>query len=468
MTSSIRTFLLVNLLLSVTLVTSLAIIGNLFFEHRGFQHHMDASLQLSAQKIRALLIDENTTDFKRIQHAIDQVPHNILASSAKPSKRDNVQVMLQSTQFQIWDEANTLLLHSFAAPAMDPPHLIKNGFQNIWFNNQAWRIYHLYVPSKQYTISVFQKQNFRMGIENQITEDSIIVMVITYPFLGLLIWIIVGKGLNSIRITTQAIRKRKLSNLTAIQMANIPTEIHPLIDELNLLFVRLHDAFEREQRFAGDAAHELRTPLAALSTHVQVALNSNNIEDMKQALQKVVYGVDRSTHVVEQLLTLSRMMPNAEINEPIPLDLQILASDMIIELLPHADARSITLALESDIQHAMILGNKAALLILLRNLIDNAIRYSPSDTEVRIKICENSGFVRLSIIDNGPGIKPSLHDRVFERFYRVLGNNTSGSGLGLGIVKQIVELHRAKIQLSKPEHQSGLQVDIDFKPYDQN
>ena len=462
MTSSIRTFLLVNLLLSVTLVTSLAIIGNLFMEHRGFQTHLDSQLTLSAHTIKAFISNKlNKHDFKTIQKAIDNVPRHVL-SNKEDSSEDELNLLLKSVQFQVWDNEDNLVLHSYAAPTI-PIDLHNSGFHNTWISNNPWRTYNLYLPKSGYRITVLQRHDFRVELEKQITEDSITIMVITYPFLGLLIWVIVGRGLNSIKRTTQAIKERKHNNLKAIKVDNIPTEIHPLIDELNLLFLRLYEGFEREHRFAGDAAHELRTPLAALNAHVQVALNSDDIDAIKESLRKVTNGVDRSSHVVEQLLTLSRMVPNAQINKPEKLNLKTLASDMIIELLNHADQKQIALELDcSEDSLPILTGNKAAILILLRNLIDNAIRYSPSDSTVKIEISQEPGQLILRVVDNGPGISEELRERVFERFFRVLGHKTSGSGLGLGIVKQIVDLHRATISLSKPKNHTGLQVEILF------
>lgn len=464
MIRSIRTFLLFNLFLSVTLVSVLAVIGNLFLEHKGFQTHLDSQLTLAAHTIRAFITkDLKPNHLKQVQSRMNEITDFMGSLHFEyDDEIDDLNLLLKSIQFQVWDNEGKLLLHSFAAPHV-PVAKMSTGFHNIWHHHNPWRIFTLNVPKQNIHIIVLQRYDFRAELERQITEDSIMIMLITYPFLALLIWIIVGRGLASIRSTANAIKRRAPNKLTLIRNDNVPTELLPLIDELNHLFHRLAEAFDREQRFASDAAHELRTPLAALKTQVQVAMQQDETPTCTQnALTKVLKSVERSTHVVQQLLTLSRIVPEASINEPEPLTLRELASEMIIELLPAADLKNITLSLHASETCTSVYGNKTAILILLRNLIDNAIRYTPKNSQVEIRITANKETVDLRVIDNGPGISEDLRQRVFERFFRVLGTKTEGSGLGLGIVKQIVDLHRGQVALLKPKNHTGLEVKITF------
>ena len=316
----------------------------------------------------------------------------------------------------------------------------------------------------QLTIMVAERSDFRQALENQLTQDSIFIMLLTYPFLGVMIWIIVGRGLGILRKVAREVSQRKANYLEPVNVDVVPTEIEPLVRELNHLFARLKEAFEREKRFAADAAHELRTPLAAISSQVQVALRAEHAE-AKDAMEKVLKGVDRSTHVVQQLLTMSRMVPDANLEEPQPVDMQKLASEIIMSLVPLAIEKDIEVGLEaSENDDLQVLGNGTSIGILIRNLVDNAIRYTPEGGEVTVKIQRDKANkqIILRVVDTGPGIPEELRDRVFERFFRVVGTNTKGSGLGLSIVAQIVRLHKATLELHTPENGKGLEIRVLF------
>jgi len=276
---------------------------------------------------------------------------------------------------------------------------------------------------------------------------------------------IIGLALRSITRVTSEISNRASTYLEPVAAENIPIEIKPLVVELNQLFIRLKLAFERNKRFAADAAHELRTPLAALKTHAQVALKSDNEDDRTKALQKVIESVNRSSHVVAQLLTLSRLGEEEALTDVKPLDLHKLATEIIAYLAPHALEKNIEIELSPSPRHAIVLGNDTALGILIRNVVDNAIRYTPENGAVNVSIMETSTQIILRVTDTGPGIPMELRERVFERFYRMLGTKASGSGLGLAIVTQITSLHHGTINLGAPSNGIGLQFDVAFPKY---
>lgn len=463
MTSSIRTFLLINLLLSVTLITSLAIIGNLFLAHKDIQLQLDTQLIRNALQMQALFGDgisnrQITIIQKRIEEMLD--PDLYLKDHG-----EKMQLALskahQVSSFQIWSPNGKLLLHSITAPST-PLSTGQTGLSNLWLKGQSWRIYTNVDPKTHLVFMLGEQANFRQKLENQLTQDSIFIMLVTYPFLGLLIWIIVGRGLEPLKKIASEVSHRAPSRLLPVDAKAIPAEIVPLIQELNSLFERLDDAFEREKRFAADAAHELKTPLAAINTQAQVALCTQDDQVRKQALQKVVAGIDRSTHIVQQLLMLSRMMPESTIAEPEVINVTRVASEIVADLAPQAISKDIEIELMADEAPINIQGNATYLAILMRNLIDNAIRYTPEHGAVIVKTEQNDGQAFFSVVDNGPGIPEELRDRVFERFFRVIGNEAPGSGLGLGIVQQIARLHKAKISLLTPASGQGLEVRISF------
>lgn len=463
MTPSIRTFLLINLLLSVTLITSLAIIGNLFLAHNDIQTQLDLQLIRTTIQIESLFSDGiKTRQLGIIQNHIEQsITSSLHLNKQNPKLLKALTDYHEKTGFQIWNHHGKLILHSKSAPKV-PLSDGKTGLTTLWLEGQSWRVFTVYNPQSQLTIIVGERSDFRQKLENQLTQDSILIMLITYPFLGFLIWVIVGRGLDTLKKVAREVSHRAPSYLEPVDVESVPSEIEPLVVELNSLFNRLQEAFEREKRFAADAAHELRTPLAALRTQTQVALRADTQENRDEALRKVLECVDRSTHVVQQLLTLSRMLPQSTINEPTQLDLSTTAADIAAQLVPVAIEKNIDLELIAPERAAMICGNATAIGILIRNLVDNAIRYTPQNGSVIIEIKKQNDHIHLSVIDTGPGIPKQLRERVFERFFRVIGNKAPGSGLGLGIVQQIARLHQAEIQLLTPASGKGLEFRVIF------
>lgn len=463
MTPSIRTFLLINLLLSVTFITSLAIIGNLFLEHKDLQAHLDTKITVSALTIQALLPKEaNTQELAQIQKRINTIPA-LQNQFMKDSRELDLNTLYEKVQFQVWNSKGRLLLHSSNMPTYSF-NTNKNGLSDVWINGEPWRVFTTIDAETGLKVVVAEQYDFRNVLEGRITQDSIFIMLLTYPFLGLLIWIIVGRGLASLRNIAQEVSNRAPSYLEPVEVERIPLEIKPLITSLNELFIRLREAFEREKRFAADAAHELKTPLAALRAQTQVALNASTEQEQREALQKVLAGVDRSAHVVQQLLTLSRMVPEAGLEQGAKEDVNLVrvAKEVISDLAQDAYVKNTDLELIAPDKPPIIKGNSTAINILLRNLVDNAIKYTPDYSTVKVVIEENRRNIILSVIDNGPGIPQHLRRRVFERFFRIIGNKSPGSGLGLGIVQQIVALHKADIKLGEAEKGIGLKVSIIF------
>ena len=245
-------------------------------------------------------------------------------------------------------------------------------------------------------------------------------------------------------------------------MAGVPEEVSPLVGALNDLFVRLEQAFNSERRFTADAAHELRTPLAALKIQAQVALRAGNETERQVALENVLRGVDRATRLLEQLLTLARVDPETAAASYAPVDLHDLAASAIKDVAQMAHAKHIELSLEAA-PTCLVSGDAAQLALLLRNLLDNAIRYTPEAGRVSVAIQQGLG-VELQIRDSGPGIPAAERERVLQRFYRIPGSGMEGSGLGLSIVQRIVELHGARLALADNAPGPGLLVKVIWPP----
>lgn len=449
MIRSIRRFLLISLFISITIASSITAIGNYLLDKGVIQPYLDEKLVKFFAIIEAL--NQSIDISKKLESEVETHLKQIEPSSP------------QHLLFQVWHDGK-ILFHSNNVNFTPLGHL-PVGFSDVRINKTDWRVYTNFDKKTNDKIIVAELSNIRNLLADEIARNNAYILLITYPIFALLIWIIVGLALRSITRVTNAISDRASTYLEPVDSANIPIEINPLVSELNQLFIRLKLAFDRNKRFAGDAAHELRTPLAALKTHAQVALKADNPTDRNIALQKVIQGVDRSSHVVDQLLTLSRLNQEETLDDVRPLDLHKLSAEIIAFLVPIALEKNIEIELSDPPIHCMILGNDTALGILIRNLVDNAIRYTPPNGNVKIKCLNDHDRIILRVSDTGPGIPIELRERVFERFFRILGTTAPGSGLGLAIVSQIAELHHAKIILGEPSHGKGLQIDVSFPRY---
>ncbi|MBB71641.1 MAG: two-component sensor histidine kinase [Legionellales bacterium] len=462
MIPSIRKFLLINLLLSITVTTTLTAIGNYILDQKDIQYHLDSLLSQSAMSFMALLNqDFDTSDLLRMQSQLNSIP-NIGKQYADDAPFDFEYE--DKFQFQVWNDSGELLIHSANSP-LEPLSNFADGFSNAKIHNQPWRVFTTRAPQSDLIVVVAERYDTRAELGHRIARDDIYIMLLTYPLLGLLIWIIIGKGLSPLKTAAIEVAKRQSSNLEPVDLTSVPEEIKPLVDELNKLLLRLEGALEREKRFAADAAHELRTPLAALKGQAQLAIKATDPKEANDALSKLITGVDRCTHIVQQLLTLSRIVPDEEqrIQDARPIKLRNVAIEQMAQLAPTALEKNIDLELNCKDEKLKVMGNFTALGILLRNLIDNAIRYSPENSFVKVDIYREGKRAILKVTDNGPGIPAELRSRVFERFYRVLGTKQKGSGLGLAIVQQIASLHKAELLLGTPPTGQGLEIKLVFQ-----
>jgi two-component system sensor histidine kinase QseC len=449
MIRSIRRFLLISLLISITLASSITAIGNYLLDKQVTQTYLDAQL-IKIYSFIEILNDSVNTNAK-IRDNI-----GVYFNKAKSGAAKNI-------LFQVWTKDKKLFLNSsntITESLLDAP----DGFSDRRINHHTWRVYAAQDASGS-RIAVAELYEIRNQLADDITLNNAYILLVTYPLFGFLVWLIIGLALRSITRVTTEISSRASTYLEPVAAANIPIEIKPLVVELNQLFIRLKLAFERNKRFAADAAHELRTPLAALKTQAQVALKAETAKDRMLALQKVLQGVDRSSHMVAQLLTLSRLGQEEALSDIKPVDLHKLAAEIIAYLVPIALEKSIEIELAPSPDDTTVMGNDITLGILIRNIVDNAIRYTPLNGEVKVQLLTKSKLVILRVTDSGPGIPPEFRERVFERFFRILGATAPGSGLGLAIVNQIADLHNAKVNLGTPANGIGLLFEVIFPRY---
>jgi two-component system sensor histidine kinase QseC len=279
------------------------------------------------------------------------------------------------------------------------------------------------------------------------------------PLLALAIWWAVRRGTAPLRSLSRTLAERPPQALAPVQLDDAPAEMQPLVAALNQLLERIGAMVAAERRFTADAAHELRTPIAAIRTQAQVALAEADDDARRHALRATLAGCDRATRLVEQLLTLSRLEAGAA--PPLaPVDLGALAQRVVAELAPGAIARGQTLGLDLPPDTLRVPGNDTLLGALLRNLVDNALRYSPAGAEVRVAVAQAAGQVQLLVDDSGPGLAEAEQARLGERFFRVLGSGQSGSGLGWSIVRRIAAAHGATVAVGRSAALGGLAVTV--------
>lgn len=402
--------------------------------------------------------------YKEARHEMDQLFDAQLAQSAQvllgttrhelyeQIERGNDEISVsheyeQKLAFQIWGN-NTLLLKSATAPTQALVG-VEEGYSEIQVNGKPWRVLAKWDARHEFMIQVAEPIGGREFLAGHITLKMLLPTFIALPVLALLIWFGVGAGLKPLQQLKQEVRQRTANRLEPVVMDGVPEEVLPLAKALNDLFARLQNAFEGERRFTADAAHELRTPLAALKIQAQVALRSNDEAERQRALENVLRGTDRATRLVEQLLTLARVDPETAVAGYKPVELRPLVASVMADLEPLAHAKSIEMVLEEQLQShtaCTVLGDETQLGLLLRNLIDNAIRYTPSGGSVLVS-ADNEAGVTLVVRDTGPGIPEDMREQVQQRFYRIMGSGEEGSGLGLSIVRRIAELHGARIEL---------------------
>jgi two-component system sensor histidine kinase QseC len=260
----------------------------------------------------------------------------------------------------------------------------------------------------------------------------------------------------------RALLERRPDVLDRVQLDDAPSEMVPMIDALNAMFRRIEFLLESERRFTADAAHEMRTPIAAIRAHAQVAMQEADDERRSRSLQGTIEGCDRATRLVEQLLTLSRLEADA-LPEERDVDLGALARRVLADIAPRAIAKHQSLELNNG-PACIIRGDETLLTVLVRNLVDNAVRYSPPSARIDVRVACGASGVRLSVEDGGPGLDDSDMRRLGGRFFRVLGNAETGSGLGLSIARRIAAVHRMAIDIGRSPQLGGLAVHVRCLP----
>lgn len=358
---------------------------------------------------------------------------------------------------QIWNEEGDSLYLSPNYPAL--PSRAVLGFSNVNDPSGEWRVYATQWGAR--TIQVVQPLSVRQEIAFASALRTLIPLALVVPLLVAAVWLTVGWAMRPLRGVVDAVERKGASALEPLEESGLPVEIAPLVAALNRLLRRLEQSIAAQRAFVGDAAHELRTPLAALRLQAQVLVRATDAGERRAAGDEFVASVDRATHLVEQLLELARSEPDAAAHAFVPVRLDELAREAVADLAGAALAKRVDLG-AAGCEPVAARGDPPSLRILLRNLVDNAVRYTPSGGRVDVSAHLEDGHPTLTVLDTGPGIPAGERARVFDRFYRLPGSPETGSGLGLAIVRRIAELHGVRVALDSSEGGGGLKVSAVF------
>lgn len=380
-------------------------------------------------------------------------PHD--TSCAAPVLRVDRNLTEPDVGFQAYDAQGRLMVTSanFDVPR---PVSDREGFHDRTFQGQHWRLYTLHNHAGL-LLRIGERYDTRHDLIQQVLLEYSVPVLIMLPLLaGLLAWSI-RRGLSPITALTSLLAMRTPGSRTPVRVDGLPRELRPLVDTLNRQLERLEDALEREAAFNADVAHELRTPLAATLIHLESAQEHTEPERAAAALNSAQQSLNRLGRRVEHILAMSRLEAGAAAHERRPLDLVAITIAVIEELAPMIEAKEVALGLECDNVSIALVGHEVAITAMLRNLIENALRYVSHGGRVDVALSVTPGEIAITISDDGPGIPPERRERVFERFRRG-GSSEHGYGVGLSIVRRAVQLHDARIDLLDSDFGTGLSV----------
>ena len=364
-----------------------------------------------------------------------------------------------SLMVQIWGPDGAQI---FRSPRSQLPAQAVLGFSDGVAGGVRYRVYSLQTP--QQTVQIAQNLDARQARARTMALRAVLPIALLAPLLMLAVWWLIDRSLAPVERTRRQVAGRAAGDLSPLPDAGLPEEVLPLVQELNLLFGRARLAFETQRSFVADAAHELRSPLTALKLQAQALRRPQDDASREAALARLNDGIDRAIDLVGQLLALAR--EEGDRQQPAPpqaVDVQDLVRQVVSDVLPQAQARRVDLGLvQGENEPLQVQGDPEALHTLLRNLLDNAIKYTPEGGQVDISLALRDRTPCLFVEDSGPGLPDAERERVFDRFYRVPGATAHGSGLGLAIVKAIADAHGATVALDRSARLGGLRVEVRF------
>ena len=437
-----------------TILIVICVIGILAFKGatRQIDHVYDAQLISSANMLWLVVEDEMNAQvgpFRRIRK-ID------LTISNQKALNEFADTYVDSRMFRVW-KGNKLAMISDKAPIVGIPQQ-DQGLSDVEDDEgNDWRVYSLNIPHTNITVEAGEKISLRESLVVNILLTLAAPLALLVPLVGWLLWAGISSGLGTVRALIAQIRSRSPDDLSPLKLSNVPRELAPIGNSINQLLQKLENSFNAEKRFAEHAAHHLRTPLATLKLQMQMLEQARDDKERASLMENLGAAIERSSRLVSQLLTSTRVSHQPIVRVPIDLKRSIIG--MIQELAPIAALKNIDLSFEGA-DGLVVMADETLLKLLIGNIIENAVKYTPDKGRVEVKLTDDAESITCAVSDTGPGIPEEERRHVFQRFYRVGTPQAQGTGLGLAIVAETAARLSGKITLKTPESGQGLLVEI--------
>jgi len=460
-----------HLILRLFLVSLVLVGGGAIIAYKDLQHEsrelFDAQLARSARLILSLVqADIESAGFSSIQQFFNenqlQLPAGIFDEQKNDSPEEFEAGHIYETKlgFQVWDDAGNLILKSPNVP-LTPISQNQKGYSVTRFLDHDWRVFSFSSQDSRYRCIAAERLDVRNDLIGDISADLSLLFIILIPVLLITMWFAIGQGLSSLHNLASQIRRLGADRMESVSLDKAPDEIQTITGALNQLLSKLRDTLAREKRITSDAAHELRTPLAAVKIHAELAKTATSKDDRIESIDQVLLGIDRTTHLVEQILALARLEPDSFSANLNLLYLNRLVIEEVAMLVPFSHKKNIEISV-SESEDLKVYAEDTSMRLLVRNLLNNAVSYTHQGGAVEVILSTIQNKACLVIKDNGPGIADKDRELVLQRFYRGENHQTPGCGIGLSIVMRVVELLNADFKMENATSGSGLIVTVCF------
>ncbi|WP_223488567.1 sensor histidine kinase [Pseudomonas sp. A-RE-19] len=361
--------------------------------------------------------------------------------------------------FQVWNRRGEILVHTASAPSFTAPPS-NTGFSDVVdLNNRHWRAFILEDKHNDLRIWVGEREDVRSDLVDRIMLHTLWPNIVGSLILAAMVWLAIGWGLKPLADMAATLRARHSGSLEPLQLTPLPSELEPMQAALNRMLAQIQEVLGRERRFIADAAHEMRTPLAVLRVHAQNLLEAGTEQERRESLEFLIAGVDRTSRLVNQLLTMARMEPQSGMRTPQYIDLAATVRESLVQLTPWLLSKGLELIFDVSDEVNLVRVDVPAINIALNNLVTNAANFSPPHGLITVRLVKKEDHYELSVEDEGPGIDEAEHDRLFERFYS--RKNDQGVGLGLTIVQAIAARLGGQIRLEN-RSSGGLRATLEI------
>jgi signal transduction histidine kinase len=443
-------------LLLLIVVTSVGVIA-FFAAEKRVNELYDSQLVIGANVLRALMSEElRETPLERGEVSL-QIDDDVLLS---PEDRRAFDRYAEWRSFRIWRRGRVLMRSDAGPPLVAPPS--QGGFsQLVAPNARRWRVYTLRVPGRGIVVQVGERTDVRLGLIRRIALGAAVPLLLFIPMAVGLIWLSLRSGLSALRQLMTEIGRRTKRDLSPVPLEPWPSDLLPLVRSINQLFARIQRAVQHERTFVDNAAHQLRTPLAAVKLQAQMIARETDPAEREGLILRLIEGVDRASTMTDSLLTLARLeAPPAPAAAALG-DLRAEAVAAIADLAPLASRRRLEICFDGPERAPC--GDPVLLRLIATNLIENALSHAPAGSEVAVSLAEDAACLRFVVADHGPGIPPAERRKVVQRFYRSQAGRDGGAGLGLSIVSEAARLLGGKLILAdRPDRSPGLCVTVEL------